>query len=86
MQGFYLTICTPQGTAFDGAADRLIVRTASGDAAILRGHIPYAAVLPPGRLRLTQIGAEERAARCGKGILTVGRERVLLLAEEIDWE
>lgn len=84
MKGFHLTICTPEGTAFDGEAVRLIVRTASGDAAILRGHIPYAAVLAPGRLRLTVPGGEERESRCGRGILTVGKERTLVLAEQVD--
>lgn len=85
MSPFHLTICTPQGSAFDGEIDRLIARTTNGDAAILHGHIPYAAVLTPGALRILANGTE-CAAHCGGGILTATQERALLLTDTLKWD
>ena len=48
MNGFHLKIVTPQRAAFDGEAERLVVRTREGDTAILPRHAEYAAEVAAG--------------------------------------
>lgn len=45
MSTFHLQIVTPDRMAYDGQAERVILRTVNGDVAILARHIDYAAPL-----------------------------------------
>lgn len=45
MTSFPLKIVTPDGLIYDGSAEQIIVRTTSGDVAILARHINYVAPL-----------------------------------------
>ena len=38
MSEFHLSIVTPERMFFDGEAERVVVRTISGDVGILKGH------------------------------------------------
>ena len=51
MSSFHLQIVTPDGAFFDGLAQRVRVRTISGDVAILDRHTPYVTALGTGEDR-----------------------------------
>lgn len=89
MKPFHLEIVTPDGLAFDGEAESLLIRTEDGDAEILCGHADFLASIGTGRVRLL-IGAEPRYASASGGFVSVkdGLVRVVAItfefAEDID--
>ena len=85
MNGFQMRIVTPQCAAFDGEAERLVVRTREGDVAILPRHAEYAAEVIAGTARVTANG-QTRLAETGAGVLTVTREGATLLCEHFEWK
>ena len=91
MRSFPLKIVTPDGIAFDGEAEELIVRTTSGDMGILAGHIGCVAPLGMGRATVVTEG-KRRYAACIGGMVSVVGGHVTLVpttfegAEDIDTE
>ena len=91
MNSFHLEIVTPDGSAFDGMAESLLVRTTEGDVEILASHADYLATVATGRTRLI-INGEEKFASSQGGFLSVTGGEVRLVAttfefaEEIDLE
>ncbi len=89
MKPFHLEIVTPDGSAFDGMAESLLVRTTEGDVEILAAHADYLATVATGRTRLI-IGGEEKFASSQGGFLSVAGGEVRLItttfefAENID--
>ena len=70
MTSFPLKIVTPDGLVFDGSAEQIIVRTTTGDVAILARHINYVAPLGMGRAVIIASGAR-RTAACIGGVSNV---------------
>ncbi len=85
MNGFHLKIVAPRRAAFDGEAERLVLRTREGDAAILPRHAEYTAEVVAGTVRVTADG-QTRLAETGPGVLTVTREGTTLLCERFEWK
>ena len=65
MTSFPLKIVTPDGLAFSGEAEELIVRTTTGDMGILAGHINCVAPLGMGRATIL-VDGQKRYAACGR--------------------
>ena len=91
MREFKLQIVTPDGLVFDGMAESILVRTASGDVEIMAGHEDYFASLGIGRAKLKAGGATRDASASGGFISVLGGEVKLTLitfefADEIDLE
>ena len=84
MSSFPLKIVTPDGLIFDGEAEKLIVRTTSGDVAILARHINYVAPLGMGRA-IVESGGQRRAAACIGGMLSVVDGAVTLVPTTFEW-
>lgn len=84
MAQFQLQIITPDGTAFDGLVDSLLVRTVEGDVEILRGHADYFAALGVGRARIL-IGNEARFAAVSGGFLSVSGGEVRLVPVTVEF-
>lgn len=84
MTPFSLKIVTPDGLIFDGQAEELIVRTTSGDAAILARHINYVAPLGMGRAVVISNG-QRRTAACIGGMLSVVDGEVTLVPTTFEW-
>lgn len=84
MSSFHLQIVTPDGEFFDGPAERVKVRTISGDVAILAGHIPYVTALGTGEASVTVEGEVRKAAASG-GMLSVTPEGVRVVATTFEW-
>lgn len=89
MKKFHIEIVSPDGLAFSGEIESLLVRTDDGDAEILAGHADYLAALSVGRVRLLSDGKERFASVAG-GFLSVSEGEVKMavttfeFAEDID--
>ena len=84
MKTFPLKVSTPDGLKFDGEAERIVVRGALGDLAILAGHIPMMTTIRPGTCRVVDAEGNTHTGKTGGGILTVGKGNAIALLG--DWE
>ena len=80
MREFHLQIVTPDGLAFDGAAQSITVYTDDGDVQILAGHVDYMGSVATGRTRIILPDGTAREASTSGGILSVARNEVRLVA------
>jgi F-type H+-transporting ATPase subunit epsilon len=88
---FDLSLVTPEGAAFEGEAEMLIVPGAAGEIGILARHAPLVAMLRAGEIRV-KAGGGWQAFAAGPGYCKVQQDRALVLvddavrAEDIDLE
>jgi len=88
---FSLSLVTPEGAAFQGEAERLIVPGAAGEIGVLARHAPLVAMLRAGEIRIRTSG-EWQTFAAGPGYFKVQRDRAIVLvddavrAEDIDVE
>ena len=81
---FPLKIVTPDGLIFDGQADKLIVRTTTGDVCILARHIN--AVFPLGMGQaMVEADGQRRTAACIGGLLSIVDGAVTLVPTTFEW-
>lgn len=85
MNVFPLQIITPDKVFFEGAVQRLIVRTTEGDVGILAKHEKYVAALPSGPVKLLLEDGSERIAALSGGALKVSPDRTAILANAVEW-
>ncbi len=84
MNTFALKIVTPDGLKFEGQAEKLVVRTTSGDVAIMAKHINYVAPLGMGEAMVYVDGAARYGA-CIGGMISVIDGEVKLLPMTFEW-
>lgn len=84
MASFPLKIVTPDGLMFDGQAEKLVVRTTTGDMAILARHINCVCPLGTGPATV-ESGGQRRTAACTGGILSVMDGTVTLVSTAFEW-
>ena len=88
---FDLSLVTPEGAAYEGEAEMLIVPGVSGEIGVLARHAPLVAMLKAGEIRI-KAGGDWQAFAAGPGYFKVQQDRALVLvddavrAEEIDVE
>lgn len=88
---FDLSLVTPEGTAFEGEAQMLIVPGAAGEIGVLARHAPLVAMLKAGEIRVRTHG-QWLSFASGPGYFKVHQDRAIVLvddavrAEEIDIE
>jgi F-type H+-transporting ATPase subunit epsilon len=88
---FDLSLVTPEGAAYEGEAEMLIVPGVSGEIGVLARHAPLVAMLKAGEIRIKSSG-DWQAFAAGPGYFKVQQDRALVLvddavrAEEIDVE
>ena len=84
MSTFSLQIVTPDGLFFDGQAEKLVVRTLTGDVCILARHCDYVTALGMGE---AQVFLEDgkRTAACIGGMLSVTDGHVRLVPTTFEW-
>ncbi len=85
MRSFPLQIVTADGLHFDGEAEKLLVRTITGDVCILAKHCDYVTALGMGEAQLTTTDGQTRRAACIGGMLAVNNGRVRLLPTTFEW-
>jgi F-type H+-transporting ATPase subunit epsilon len=88
---FSLSVVTPEGAAYEGEAERLVVPGDAGEIGVLARHAPLVAMLRAGEIRIKS-GGEWQSFAAGPGYFKVQRDRAIVLvddavrAEEIDVE
>ena len=88
---FDLSLVTPEGVAYEGEAEMLIVPGAAGEIGVLARHAPLVAMLKAGEIRV-KTGGDWQAFAAGPGYCKVQQDRALVLvddavrAEDIDVE
>ena len=81
---FRLKVISPYRIFFDGEVDMIEVNTTEGDMGIFKGHIPLAAIVSPGRLKMIN-NKEVKVAALLDGFIEVLSDRVTILAEACEW-
>ena len=84
MKEFHLQIATPDGLAFDGAAESLLIRCDTGDVEILAGHTDFFASVGIGRARI-KLKDSSKTASCAGGFLSVQGGEVRLAATTFEF-
>ncbi len=72
-------VVTPEGAAFDGDAQILVVSGEEGELGILANHAPLIAALRPGETHLVDEGGKRHRWATDHGFLQVRRNRALVL-------
>ena len=91
MKEFHLQIVTPDGLAYEGMIESLLVHTNDGDIEFLANHIDYVTTLGIGKARIKEHGKDRYASVSG-GFVTISEGRATLVAitfefaENIDLE
>jgi F-type H+-transporting ATPase subunit epsilon len=87
---FSVSVVTPEGAAFEGDAEMLIVPGAAGEIGVLARHAPLVALLKAGSTRVHLEDGEIREFATGHGFFQVLEDRAIALvdaavmADEID--
>lgn len=84
MTSFPLKIVTPDGLIFDGEAEELVVRSTTGDVAVLAKHTNFVTPLGMGRAIIIS-GGIRRTAACIGGMLSVVNGSVTLVPTTFEW-
>lgn len=84
MSSFPLKIVTPDGLIYDGQAEKIIVRSTTGDLAILARHINCVYPLGMGQAVIVTDGVR-RTAACIGGMLSVVNGEVSLVPTTFEW-
>ena len=88
---FDLSVVTPEGAAFEGEAEMVIVPGAAGEIGVLARHAPLVAMLKAGEIRV-KAGSDWQSFAAGPGYFKVQQDRAIalvddaVLAKEIDVE
>ncbi|MBQ5318027.1 MAG: ATP synthase F1 subunit epsilon [Oscillospiraceae bacterium] len=85
MASFSLKVTTPEKIFFDGETTQIIVRTTEGDIGILANHTSLVADLPSGPLKIRQEDGSWKVAAVSTGLLKVGGNKVVILANAVEW-
>jgi F-type H+-transporting ATPase subunit epsilon len=78
---FSVSVVTPEGTAFEGEAEMLIVPGAAGEIGVLARHAPLVAMLKAGEIRIRTDGAWQSFA-AGPGYFKVQKDRAIVLVDD----
>ncbi len=81
---FSLKIVSPDGLIFDGQAEKLVVRTTSGDLGIMARHMNCVCPLGMGRA-IIETDGQRREAACIGGMVSVVDGAVTLVPTTFEW-
>ena len=79
---FDVSVVTPDGPAYEGEAEMLIVPGASGEIGVLARHAPLVATLKAGSLRVHVSRDEIREFATGPGFFKVELDRAIALVDD----
>jgi F-type H+-transporting ATPase subunit epsilon len=81
---FDLSLVTPEGAAFEGEAEMLIVPGAAGEIGVLARHAPLVATLKAGSTRVYESIDDERVLEfaTGAGFFKVELDRAIALVDD----
>ena len=79
---FELSLVTPDGAAYEGEAEMLIVPGADGEIGVLARHAPLIATLKAGSTRVHVSDADVREFATGPGFYKVEVDRAIALVDD----
>jgi len=79
---FPVSVVTPEGAAFEGDAEMVIVPGQSGEIGVLSRHAPLVAMLKAGSTRVHLDGGEVREFATGPGFFQVLDNRAIALVDD----
>jgi F-type H+-transporting ATPase subunit epsilon len=79
---FEVSLVTPEGAAFEGECELLIVPGAAGEIGILARHAPLVAMLKAGSTRVHLSATEVLEFATGPGFFKVEQDRALALVDD----
>ena len=79
---FSISLVTPEGAAFEGDAEMLIVPGAAGEIGVLARHAPLVAMLKAGSTRVHIGDGEVREFATGPGFFQVLEDRAIALVDD----
>jgi F-type H+-transporting ATPase subunit epsilon len=79
---FAVSVVTPEGPAFDGEAEMLIVPGAAGEIGVLARHAPLVAMLKAGSTRVHVAESDVREFATGPGFFQVLQDRAIALVDD----
>src|SRR6266516_5948685 len=79
---FSVSVVTPEGAAFEGDAEMLIVPGAAGEIGVLARHAPLVAMLKAGSTRVYLSESDVREFATGPGFFKVEQDRALALVDD----
>ncbi len=85
MSTFHLQITTMDGLIFDGNVQRITLRSAHGDLAILARHINYCTAIGMGTARVILEDGTTRKAACIGGMLTMMNGECRVIPTTWEW-
>jgi F-type H+-transporting ATPase subunit epsilon len=78
-----ISLVTPEGAAFEGEAEMVVVPGAAGEIGVLARHAPLVAMLKAGSTRVhVRRGGEVREFATGPGFFKVEQDRALALVDD----
>jgi F-type H+-transporting ATPase subunit epsilon len=78
-----ISLVTPQGSAFEGEAEMIVVPGDAGEIGVLARHAPLVAMLKAGTTRVhLRRGGEVREFATGPGFFKVEQDRALALVDD----
>jgi F-type H+-transporting ATPase subunit epsilon len=79
---FDVSLVTPDGPAFEGEAEMIVVPGAAGEIGVLARHAPLIATLKAGETRVYVTRDEIRAFATGPGFFQVQLDRAIALVDD----
>ena len=79
---FEVSLVTPEGAAFEGDVEMLIVPGAAGEIGVLARHAPLVAMLKAGSTRVHVAESDVREFATGPGFFKVEQDRALVLVDD----
>ena len=79
---FSVSVVTPDGPAFEGEAEMIIVPGAAGEIGVLARHAPLIATLKAGSTRVHSAGGEVVEFATGPGFFQVLQDRAIALVDD----
>lgn len=79
---FAVSLVTPEGAAFEGEAEMLIVPGDAGEIGVLARHAPLVAMLRAGSTRVHVTSSDVREFATGPGFFKVEQDRALALVDD----
>jgi F-type H+-transporting ATPase subunit epsilon len=79
---FAVSVVTPEGPAFEGEAEMVIVPGAAGEIGVLARHAPLVAMLKAGSTRVHVTEGEVQEFATGPGFFQVLQDRAIALVDD----
>ena len=77
-----MSVVTPEGPAFEGEAEMLIVPGAAGEIGVLARHAPLVAMLKAGNTRVHVTESDVHEFATGPGFFKVEQDRAIALVDD----